>query len=113
MWSGSPVNLGLLKSRRGLPPEPRPAPRCQFQVAALPLGFVGSQLAMMTPKISLKDSFSAPDSFLYTRFDVYSVTPCVSSWAIMSKNREKLFNVPFDWSCPYHILLSYQTALCH
>jgi hypothetical protein len=48
-------------SRSGRLFPPNPAPISHRQSAALAAGLVGSQLLMIVPKMSLNDSFSAPD----------------------------------------------------
>ncbi len=51
---------------------------------------VPSVRSMYSPNTSDNDSLIAPDWFRYTRPDVYSVTPWVSSWATTSSAPAKV-----------------------
>src|SRR5947209_2893330 len=82
MLSGWPNFPGFDMSRIALPPAPRPAPISHCQVWIL--GF--EKLAMMVPKMSEYDSFSAPDWFMYASFEVESVTPWNISWPTTSRS---------------------------
>ena len=55
------VRAGSAKSRSGRPSLRRPGPISQFQVPTSSRSGAVYQLLMMTPAMSAKDSFSAPD----------------------------------------------------
>ena len=72
----------------------------------LPLGVASSPIIQFntlllakasteTPKISENDSFKAPDSFAYTKLEVFEVKPCAISCAVMSIAVSGVKVVPF------------------
>ena len=85
MCLGCPVRDGSAKSRSGRPSLLRPAPISQFHVSTSSRSGAVYQLLMMTPVMSAKDSFSAPDWVAYTSLDVDSMTPWVSSCPMTSR----------------------------
>src|SRR5947209_7462213 len=91
--AGAPVRDGLLMSRSGPPSEDRPDPISQSHSETSPpsSGLVQFQFLTIIAKISLNDSFSAPGSASGSSFEVQAVTPWVSSWAITSMKRAKVW----------------------